>query len=209
MKEKFVEALRKLKESSEKRNFVQSVDMIINLSDIDLRKSPLSVLLSFPYKVKEPKICAFLEKKSPAVDRSITKAELTAINANQIKELSKEYDFFLASAPLMGQVATVFGKVLGPLGKMPNPKTGAVLMVEDENSIKVAVKKFKDSVNIKVKEPSIKISIGKEDMPDEEVAENAIAVYNSILSILPNRKENIKSVMLKLTMSKPEKLGVL
>ena len=48
-------------------------------------------------------------------------------NASKIKKLAGEYDFFVAQANIMPQVATVFGKVLGPRGKMPNPKAGCVV----------------------------------------------------------------------------------
>jgi ribosomal protein L1 len=40
-------------------------------------------------------------------------------------------------------------------------------------------------------------------MEDEKIVENALAVYNTVLAALPKAKENIKSVMLKFTMSKP------
>jgi len=64
------------------------------------------------------------------------------------------------------------------------------------------------TIKIRIKEASIKVSVGKESMPDEKIRENIIALYNGIVSILPTKKENVKSVMLKLTMSKPVKAEV-
>ncbi|MFC1686297.1 hypothetical protein ACFLZZ_04750 [Nanoarchaeota archaeon] len=206
MKDKFLKALNKLKESAEKRGFKQSVDLIINLSDIDLRKTPINLFFSFPNQIKVPKICAFLNNRSPSVDRSVTKVEINALDKKAIKRISEDYDFFLASGPLMGLVATVFGKSLGPLGKMPNPKYGGVIMVEEEANIKKAVDKFKKAAGIRAKQPSIKISIGKEDMENEKLAENAETVYHALVAALPKNKDNVKSIMVKLTMSKPEKL---
>ncbi len=206
MKDKFLNALKKLRSTADKRGFEQSVDLIINLADIDLRKVPISVFFSFPYPIKQPKICAFLNNQSSAVDRSITKAEISNLTPKEIKALAKEFDFFIASAPLMGLIATTFGKTLGPLGKMPNPKFGGVIMVEEEANIKKAVEKFRKAANIKAKEPSIKVRVGKESMEDEKIVENAETVYNSVVAALPNNKENVRSVMVKLTMSKPEKL---
>lgn len=43
-------------------------------------------------------------------------------------------------------------------------------------------------------------------MKDEEIADNIISAYNTILNSLPKKKENVKSVMIKLTMGKPIKL---
>lgn len=205
MKEKFLEALKQLKKE-EKKNFVQSADIIINLSDIDIRKVPISVFLNLPHPFRENRICAFLEAKNPSADRTITKAEIASLDKKQIKKIAKEYDFFVSSAPLMPSVAGTFGKILGPLGKMPNPKIGGVVMKEEANAVKITVEKFRKSINLKAKEPSLKASIGKESMKDEELAENAEAVYNAVVNALPNKRENVKNVMIKFTMSKPIKL---
>lgn len=208
MKDKFLNALKKVRSAAVKRGFNQSVDLIINLSDIDLRKTPINIFFTFPNKVKDQKICAFLNNPSPSVDKSITKLEISKLDKKEIKKIAEEYDFFLASAPLMGLIATTFGKTLGPLGKMPNPKFGGVIMVEEEANIKKAAEKFKNAAGIRPKEPSIKISIGKEDFDDEKLAANAEVVYNKLVSALPKNKENVKNVMVKFTMSKPEKLKI-
>jgi len=201
----FKEAIKQLRKE-EKKDFVQSVDLIVNLEEIDIRKEPISALIALPHVFRENKICAFFEAKSPLVDRTITKSEITAIDMKQLKKIAKEYDFFISSAALMPSVASVFGKILGPLGKMPNPKIGAVVMKEDANMIKMTVEKFKRSIGIKAKEPSLKLSIGKESMKDEELIANADMAYNSIVNALPRKKDNVKSVMIKLTMSKPIRL---
>lgn len=208
MKDKFLNAFKKLKTEAEKRGFEQSVDLVINLEDVDLRKTPVNIFFNFPYQVKVPKICAFLNTSSSAVDKSITKTQIGTLSEKEIKNLGRDYDFFIASAPLMGLVATKFGKTLGPLGKMPNPKYGGVIMVEEEATIKNAVEKFKKAVSIKAKQPSIKISIGKESLEAEKLAENAVVVYNSLVAALPNKKENVKSILVKLTMSKPIRVAL-
>jgi len=59
------------------------------------------------------------------------------------------------------------------------------------------------SIKIRVKESSIKVLIGKEKMSDAQIEENILAVYNGIVNVLPTNKENVRSVMIKLTMSKP------
>ena len=105
----------------------------------------------------------------------------------------------------MPQIATIFGKYFGPQGKMPSPQLG-ILAEESEEKIRDIIKKFEKIVRIKSKEPSLKFCIGKESMKDEEISENAIHAYNQILNALPRKKENIRSVLLKFTMSKPIKL---
>jgi len=208
MKEKFAQALKQLKQDAEKREFVQGVDLIVNLVDVDLRKTPLNIFFSMPNPLKVSKVCGFFEKKSPSVDRSVTKAEMQSMDKDQIRDISRDFDSFISAGPLMSQVAITFGKILGPLGKMPNPKTGGVVLVEDENVIHAAVKKIRSSTNIKAKEASIKTSVGKQSFDDDKLAENCEAVYNAVLTSLPNRKENIRSVMVKFTMSKPIKIAL-
>ena len=68
------------------------------------------------------------------------------------------------------------------------------------------MEKINNSVKIRSKEPSIKIAIGKEDMKDEEIIENALSVYKAIFDVLPRKKENLKSVLIKFTMTKPIKI---
>jgi len=204
-KAKILEALKKLREETKKRNFSQSIDLIINLKNFDVKKESINLFLELPHKVKDKKIAAFLEKKSGVVD-TITKQEFDKYkDKKKIKKLVKSYDFFISSASLMPAVASTFGRYLGPEGKMPSPQLG-ILRQENDEEIKKTIEKFEKVVRVKSKEPSLKFSIGKENMKDEEIAENISVAYNSIIKVLPKKKENVKSIMIKLTMGKPLKL---
>lgn len=208
MKDKFLEAIQELKKlAGEKpRKFNQSLDLIINLKDFDVRKQSLNLFVQLPHKAKDTKICAFLEKQSKNFDFCIIKTEIDAWqNKKDIKKLAKQYDFFVALASLMPKIATQFGRVLGPAGKMPSPQLG-ILTSQDEAREKEIVEKMQNTVRIKTKEPSIKVVIGKQSMSDNEIIENAVAIYNAVLANLPKGKENIRSAMLKFTMSKPVKV---
>ncbi len=206
MKNDFLTAIQKLRQLSKERKFEQTVDLIINLKDFDVKRASVNVLVFLPHLSKPKKICAFLEKSSIIPHYTIIKADLEKMSELEMKSFIKDYDFFISSAKLMPILASKFGKVLGPSGKMPDPKIGAVLMFEREEDIGNIVKKLSHAVKVKSKEPSLKISIGKEKMSDENIAENAESVYTKVLEALPNKKENIRSVMLKLTMSKPVKI---
>lgn len=196
----FDEAIKLLRKE-EKRKFVQSLDLVLNLQKIDPRKEAINVVISIPHAPIK-KLCAFLAKKSPAVN-TITKEEFELYKDNKaIKRLAKKYDAFIASAPLMGAVATKFGRFLGPLGKMPSPQAG-VIMQETEANIKDMIAKMSKATKLRIKEKSIKLSIGKEEMSDAELAENYNSVMKSILDLLPNKKDNIKNMSIKWTMSKP------
>lgn len=198
------EALAALR-ANEKRNFDQSIDLIVNLKDIDVKKDAIATIVMLPHKIKEKRVCAFLTAKSKLVP-SVTQPEFAKYkDKKELKNLVKQYDFFIATAKLMPSVATTFGKVLGPTGKMPSPQLG-VLMQEDDAAIQTLLTRIGTSVKIRAREPSIKIQVGKESMSDEAIMGNIRAIYQGLLAVLPIKKDNVKSVLVKLTMSKPLKV---
>lgn len=200
------EALAELRKD-EKRKFEQSVDLIVNLKGIDLKRTSVSSVISVPHKLKEKKVCGFLSKKSPLIN-SITKPEFDKYKDKKaLKNLVKNYDFFISIAGLMPSVATTFGKILGPAGKMPSPQLG-VINNDDDKSINDILNKISKSVKIRANEPSIKLSVGRENMKDEEIADNIRAIYNGVINMLPAKKDNVRSVLVKFSMSKPIKLEI-
>lgn len=197
-------ALHELK-SLEKKKFDQTVDLIVNLKNIDMKKDQVNAIVHLPHKIKDKKVCAFLSAKSKAVD-TITPPEFAKYKEKKaLKNLVKEYDYFIAAAPLMPSIAAAFGKVLGPTGKMPSPQLG-IIGAETDAAINQTLEKIAKSVKVRMKEPSIKLVAGKESMPEEKIIENAIAIYQAIENALPKKRENVRSVMIKLTMSKPTKV---
>ena len=190
--------LRKL----EKRKFEQGIDLLISLKGVDPKKENISTIVNIPNKIKDKKVCGFFTKKNDVV-RTITNLDFPKYKDKKaLKSLVKEFDFFIAEAKLMPAVATTFGKVLGPAGKMPSPQMG-ILPTEDEKATRALLNKISNSIKLRVKEASVKTSIGKENMSDEQIIANAVAVYNGLLNVLPVKKDNVKKVMIKLTMSKP------
>ena len=203
-KEDLQKALIELRKEKE-RKFNQTVDLIINLQKYDHKKNPLNLFISVPNKIKDKKICAFLETKNANVE-TITKAEFKKYSdKNELKKLAKRFDFFIAQASLMANVATAFGRVLGPSGKMPSPQLG-ILMNPNDKEINEIKTKINNSIKIRTKESCIKLSIGKQDMEDSKIVENILSVYNTVLKALPREKENIKNVEIKFTMTKPIKI---
>ncbi|KKK45870.1 hypothetical protein LCGC14_3164760, partial [marine sediment metagenome] len=189
---KALEELRK----ERKRKFNQTVDLIINLQKYNLKKNPLNLFIQLPYKVKEKKICAFFEVKNENVE-TITKNDFKKYSEKkELRKLVKRFDFFIAQASLMASVATSFGRVLGPAGKMPSPQLGILVNAENK-SIAELKEKINNSIKIRTKESSIKLAIGKEDMKDKEIIENVLQVYNTILKSLQRGNDNIKNIELK------------
>ena len=198
---------------SPKRNFVQSYEMVINLKDIDLKKPEHQLNLYVPLKKsgKKIKVCAFCgtelyTQAKDVCDRAIVSDEFDRFSKKEIKKLAGEFDYFIAQGNIMNKVASVFGRVLGPRGKMPNPKAGCV--VTTNANISLLYDKLQNTVNARVrKDPSIQCYVGNDSMKDEEITENVMTIYDTVIHNLPNEKNNIKSVSLKLTMGKPINLA--
>ncbi|MEK6858285.1 MAG: hypothetical protein AABX53_00025, partial [Nanoarchaeota archaeon] len=121
-------ALKEIRKG-DKRKFEQTVDLLISLKSMDMRRDSVNVVSTIPHVFSEKRVCGFLENKSDLV-KTVTKAEFEKYKDKKaLKLLIRDYDFFIASAKVMPAVATAFGKSLGPTGKMPTPQLG-VLMQE-------------------------------------------------------------------------------
>jgi large subunit ribosomal protein L1 len=204
LNEQLKQALAELRKDKP-RKFDQSVDLMINLQKFDVKKNQLNFFISVPHKIKEKKICGFLEIKNDNID-TIMKSEFKKYSTKQeVKKLANKYDFFIAQASLMPLVATTFGRALGPTGKMPSPQLGVMINVEDKG-IKELIERINTSVKIKIKEASVKVSVGKQSMKDEDLIENIVAIYNGVLKAMTKGKENIKNIEVKFTMTKPQKI---
>ncbi len=213
-KNAIIKVLNELKEKSPKRNFKQTFDLIVNLKELDMKKPEHQVdfFATLQHPRKKIKVCAFvgpelLEEARNVCDLAISQDEFEKYSKDKklAKRLALDYDFFIAQANIMAPVATTFGRVLGPKGKMPNPKAGCV--VPPKISLKPLYEKLQKTARISAKKDLIlQIAIGKEDGNEDEIADNVLAIYDQLIHHLINEKNNIRNVLLKLTMSKPIKL---
>jgi large subunit ribosomal protein L1 len=197
------ESIKKLR-AFEKRKFNQTLDLVINLQKFDSRKESINSFISIPHSY-ERNIAAFLTKKVKGVDVILKDSFESYKNLRDAKRLAKKYDMFIAAAPLMGQVATKFGRALGPSGKMPSPQLG-IIVKEDEETIKKLVEKMKKSIKIRTKERVVKLGVGKEDMSDDKLKENIESAIKGVIDLLPQKRDNVKDVLIKFTMTPAVKI---
>jgi large subunit ribosomal protein L1 len=207
-REKILDALKKALEDKGKRKFTQSVELAINFRDIDFNKQEnrLNLEIVLPRgKGREQKVAVFadgqlaMDAKKLGLD-VIGSDELPKLAADKAK-LASMLDFeFLAQPNLMAVVAKNLGQVLGTRGKLPKPLLGAKLGE--------AVERAKKVVKIKSKGKYLPVAhclVGTENMPPEELAENIEAVLDSVKA--KAGEQRIKSIYVKLTMGKPQKIG--
>ncbi len=215
-KDDFLNTLQQLKETSPKRKFAQSIDLILNLKELDLKKPEEQLDVWVPLvhpKGKPIRIAALVgpelqEQAKTACDTVITHDEFKRYEGKKkdIRTLAKKHDFFIAQANIMPDVAKFFGRVLGPRGKMPNPKAGCV--VPPNANLKALTEKLKKILHVVAKtQLSAKCSIGKQDAADDQLLENIMTVYNAVIHALPQETNNIKSILLKYSMGPPLKVG--
>ena len=203
-----LEAIEKTKESSPKRKFVQSIDLIINLQDIDPKKPEGRIMerIELPHPVGEGnKVCVIasgemaLKAKRAGADLILEREELEAMLGDKKKqrELAKTYDFFIAEGPLMPLVGRVLGAILGPRGRMPTP-------VPPTANIADQIERHRKMVILRLRgQPVLQCRVGTEDMPNEQIAENIQTILRRLEEKLKRGIKNIRSIYLKTTMGPP------
>ena len=118
---------------------------------------------------------------------------------NKIKEGWTDVDVIITMPSVMGKLGPL-GKILGPRGLMPNPKTGTVTM-----NVGKAVEETKaGKIDFKVdKNGTIHVAIGKVSFSSDKIFQNAKEVLDNILKIKPSSSKGIymKSIFMSSTMS--------
>ena len=124
----------------------------------------------------------------------------------KIKEGWTDVDVIICTPSVMAKVGQI-GRILGPRGLMPNPKTGTVTM-----EVGAAVKDVKGGkIDFKVdKTGIIHAAIGKASFTAEQIAENAKAFVGAVLKLKPQTLKGtyLKGATICTTMSPAIKLDV-
>ena len=205
-----VSLIQEAKKSEKERKFKQSLELYLTFKDIDVKKGfALNEIIQLPKQMSQPAgVCVMatgdmgIKAKKANADQVIDGDELNKLaeNKRETRKLINKYDFFLADTKLMANVGKSLGQLLGPRGKMPTP-------VPFNAPIESFLNRFKSSIRVRVKNSlSLSCKIGDEQMNDNDLASNAIAIINAIEKKLPNGEKNIKKLMIKTTMGKVVKL---
>ena len=205
MTQDVLEAVKEAKEQSKPRNFTESVDIIINVRDLDVKKpeNRFSEEVVLPKgRGKQVKLGVIadgeliVQAKEAGVALVINKTDLEELGKDrkEAKKVANSVDFFIAQADMMPLVGRFLGPVLGPRNKMPKPVPASIklapLLERFQNTIKVGIKQ----------QPSIQVIIGTQDMSDEDLAENIETVLTVLDRQLDKGRNQIKSMFIKTTM---------
>ena len=198
---KLGEAADLLKEITSTK-FDASIDLNVRLG-VDPRKANQMVrgIVTLPHGTgKETKVLVLCtpDKESEAKEAGADHVGLDDF-IEKIEKGWTDIDVIITMPPVMGKVGKL-GKVLGPRGLMPNPKSGTVTM--DIGKAVTEVKQGK--IDFKVDKFGIIHSrIGKISFQANQIAENAKEFLNTIIKLKPSAAKGtyIRSVYLSSTMS--------
>ena len=210
MASKTENVVKKAIAESKGRKFKESIELAINLKDIDLSipKNRINEEIILPHgRGKDIKVAVFgsgeLAIKARGVaDRVVVPEELEELAGDKkaSKKFANEFAFLIAEAPLMPTIGKRLGVVLGPRGKMPKPiPPGA-----DPGPM---ITNLKKSVMVRSKaNRTFHAVVGTKEMDPGLIAENIDAVLKRVLAKLERGKMNIASAYIKTTMGPAVKL---
>ena len=185
-----------------KLKFDSSIDLAVNLG-VDPKKADQNIrgVVTLPNGTgKDVKVLALVtpDKEDEAKNAG---ADLVGLDEylKKIKDGWTEVDVIITMPSIMGKLGPL-GRILGPRGLMPNPKTGTVTMnigkaIEDVKAGKIDFKVDKNGV--------VHVSIGKVSFDAKKILENALEVINHIIKIKPSSSKGLylKSISMSSTMS--------
>jgi large subunit ribosomal protein L1 len=210
---------QKLKETvealhSEKRNFSQSFDLLVALKDLNLKNpnEQIEFFATVPHEIgRKRTVCALvgpemIDEATKTADFALEQSQFERMPKKDLRKIAAKYDYFVGQANIMPKIAGSFGRVLGPRGKMPNPKAGCI--VPPKAPLQPLIDRLQKTVKVSAKKnPNIQVLIGNQKQTPAAVLENVKSLYQQIVHNLPKEENNVKAVYLKVTMGKPIKLN--
>ena len=197
-----------IQENKGKRKFTQSVELAVNFSGVDFSKQDnrLNLEVKLPNgKGKKLNVLIFADDAN--ITAKATASGAKVIPGPEIQQIANDklrltellqYEM-LAQPSLMPTLARFLGQFLGPRNKMPKPLLGS-------DPIR-AIQEMANAIYLRSKGkylPTVHCMIGMENMEPAQIIANTDEVLNAVYKKVG--KQNVKSVYVKLTMSKPLKL---
>jgi large subunit ribosomal protein L1 len=183
-------------------NFDASIDLAVRLG-VDPRKANQMVrgVVTLPHGTgKDVKVLALVTPDKEA-DATAAGADYVGLDEylQKIKEGWTDVDVIITMPSVMGKLGPL-GRILGPRGLMPNPKTGTVTM-----DVAKAVTEVKaGKIDFKVDKTGIvHAAIGKASFSEEKIAENASELIQTLIKLKPTASKGVyvKSIYMSSTMS--------
>ncbi|KZN22846.1 50S ribosomal protein L1 [Haladaptatus sp. R4] len=198
------QAVSRALEDSPERNFRETVDLAINLRDLDLNdpSNRVDESIVLPSGTgQDTKIVVFAEgetalRAEDVADDVLSGDELEDLGDDNdaAKDLADETDFFIAEASMMQDIGRYLGTVLGPRGKMPTP-------LQPDDDVVETVNRMKNTVQLRSGDRrTFHTLVGAEDMSAEDISDNIDVIVRRLHSNLEKGPLNVDTIYVKTTM---------
>ncbi|MCU4717617.1 50S ribosomal protein L1 [Halapricum hydrolyticum] len=197
-------AVSRALEEAPDRNFRETVDLAINLRDLDLNdpSNRVDEGVVLPEGTgQETTIVVFAEGETAMLAEDVADDVLDGNDLEDLgddddraKDLAEDTDFFIAEASMMQDIGRYLGTILGPRGKMPEP-------LQPDDDVVETVNRMKNTVQLRSGERrTFHTRVGAEDMSAEEIADNIDVILRRLHANLEKGPLNVDSVFVKTTM---------
>jgi large subunit ribosomal protein L1 len=198
------EAVSRALEEAPERGFRETVDLAVNLRDVDLddpsNRVDESIVLPGGTG-QETTIVVFAEgetalRAEEVADDVLDGDDLEDLgdDNDEAKDLADATDFFIAEASMMQDIGRYLGTVLGPRGKMPTP-------LQPDDDVVETVNRMKNTVQLRSRDRrTFHTRVGAEDMSADDIADNVDVILRRLYADLEKGPQNLDSVYVKTTM---------
>ena len=202
------EAIQILKETATTK-FVESVELHANLNiDPKYADQQLRTTVTLPHGVGKQLIIAVLTNDDNFHEAKTAGADIVGNDAliDEITQGNITFDLLIATPNMMPKLAKL-GRVLGPKGLMPSPKSGTVTSTLETTLNEFKKGKFEYKAD---KTGVVHVNFGKSDFSEIQLVENLQALYNSIEKNRPSgvKGKYFKSLFICTTMGPSLKVDV-
>jgi len=210
-KKTLLDAVKEAKEKSGQKKFNQTVDLILDIKEIDMKapEGKITEVVELPHATAKPnKICFVasgelaLKARRANADNVIERTDLDALAGKKkdLRKIANDYDVFISEASLMPTVGRTLGPVLGPRGKMPIP-------IPSSADVAALIEKHRKTVTVRMRnQPIIQVTVGTQNQSDEELVDNIQAILRVLEGKLKRGLKNIEMVFIKTSMGTPVKI---
>jgi len=202
------EAITLLKETATTK-FIESVELHANLNiDPKYADQQLRTTVTLPHGVGKQTQIAVLTNEENFEEAKSTGADIVGNDdlIEQITQGNLNFDLLIATPNMMPKLAKL-GRVLGPKGLMPSPKSGTVSSTLKETLTEFKKGKFEYKAD---KTGIVHVNFGKIDFKKNQLVENLKALYQSIEQNRPSgvKGKYFKSLFICTTMGSSLKLDL-
>lgn len=199
------EAVRKAVSDAPQRRFAESVDLAVNLQNLDMSQpaNRIDEEIILPHgRGRQIKIAVFatgetaLLAERAGADLVIPPDDIETLGEEkkEARKMAEDYSFFIAETSLMPSIGKNLGPILGRRGKMPLP-------LPPNTEVAPIINRMRNVIRVRSRDRlTFHLSVGTRDMEAQQVAENVETVITRLEQTLKDGRQNLKSVYVKTTM---------